>query len=290
MKFHRKLINSSFTLLLLLMLVWNGYLYTLPTQDTQFNYYYNVGYGLIFLFGALLSIIYGKVFGYKTNIGKMLLFFGLGLLSWVLGLGIWVYYNEVVGVEVPYPSWADYAGFTYIYLFMPIGGYYLLKIYKSLITKNLMRDSIIILILSFLVIFGLFSRPVIDGSLPFMENFFNIYYPAGDMLILALVLIALRIGGGKIHPSLYIFFIGLLIQVAGDLLYSYRTAQDIYWNGDLSDLLFTFSGYFMSIGIFEIIYNLTQTTTQTPAQVPQNTQTLQPSPPMQQPPAVTSPV
>lgn len=205
--------------------------------------------------GGSIAALYGFIFGIKSNLGKMLFFLGFGLVSFDVGLIIWVYYNLVLNVSIPFPSFADVA-FMVFYPLITIGCVYLLAIYKTLISKNLLRDSLIIVILSFIIIFGLFSRPDLSSNLSLLERFINIYYPMGDVVTLSLALIALRIGGGKIHPSLYILVVGLLVQTSADLLFTFRTAKSIYWNGDIADLLYTISGFLISIGLFEIINSL----------------------------------
>jgi hypothetical protein len=273
MKFHRKLVLIGFTVYFLFNLGWDIWLYFLPTRTTLWNYLYNASYGALFLGGGIILALYGLIFSLKSNLGKMLLCFGLGLLSFGIGNMIWIYYNLILKVEIPFPSWAD-AAYLMLYPLMFLGCVYLLRIYQSLITKKLLRDSIIISIISFLIIFGFFARPDISEHTTLIQKIINVYYPFGDVVTLSLALIALRIGGGKMHPSIYIFSFGLLLQTAADLLFAYRNAEEIYWNGDISDLLFTCSAYFISIGLFETIHSLTQVSSKIPQQIaPALTQT-----------------
>lgn len=257
MKFHRKFLLVSFTVLYLFNLAWNGLLYTLPANNTIWNFTYNLSYGLIFFIGCIVSMIFAFTFGLKSNLGKMLFFFGLGLISYWLGNIVWFYYTLVAKVDVPFPSFADLF-YSIIYPSMCIACIYLLKIYKTLISKSLLRDSVLIFILSFFIIFAINGQPDLSANLDFWQKFFNVYYPAGDVFLLSIALIAVRVGGGKLHPSLYLLAFGLVLHSAADLFFVYRTANDIYWNGDISDLLFTSAAYFMSIGVFGIIDSLNQ--------------------------------
>ena len=257
MQFNRRIFLSIFAFLLAFNLVWDLYLYTLPSKTTAWNYLYNGTYGFLYLLAALVPFSFIRLFGIKSGIGKMLLFLGLGMLSFEVGLLIWVYYNFLLKVSIPFPSLAD-AAFLVFYPLMAIGSYFLLMIYSTLVTKKLLRDSIIIIIVSFLIIFGLFSRPDLSTNLSFLEKFINVFYPTGDVITLSIALIALRIGGGKIHSSLYIFCFGILLETAADLLFTYRTAKGIYWNGDIADLMYTFSAIFIGIGLVEIINGLTK--------------------------------
>jgi hypothetical protein len=257
MKFHRKLLLISFTTLFLIALVWDFSLYLLPSKTTLWNFWFNTIDGSIYLIGGVTAIAYGINFSLKSNIGKMLLFFGIGLLGWGVGNFIWLYYNLNLKVDIPYPSWAD-AGYSIFYPLMVVGTFFLLKIYQSLVDKKLIIGSVIVSLLSFIVIFGFIAKPDLSAGAPFMQKFFNIYYPAADIVSITLAFIALIIGRGKLHRSLFILSLGLLLQVVGDLSFSYRTAAGIYWNGDIADLSFASAAYFISICLVEIINSLQQ--------------------------------
>jgi hypothetical protein len=124
--------------------------------------------------------------------------------------------------------------------------------------KRLLVVSIVISFLAFIVIFGYIAKPNLAADLPFIQRFINIYYPAADAISITLAVITLQIGGGRFRSGLYILSLGLLFMGVADLFYTYRNAVGVYWNGDVSDLLFTFHAYFLSIGLFEIINNLQQ--------------------------------
>lgn len=265
MKFHRKFWFLSLSALFVFTIVWDVFLYTFPEKTTPWNFLYNVMYGAIFFTGGAIAIKYGIGFSLKTNLGKMLFFLGLGLLSFWGGNVIWVYYTFFLKVPIPYPSLAD-GSYALLPPLMTIGMVYLIRVYKTLLTKNVIRDSIIIIIISFIAIFGFFAKPNLSPELPFIQNFFSVYFPFGDVVIISIALISLRIGGGKMHPSLYIFSFGLVLQTIADLLFTYRIAVETYWNGDISDLFYTLSAYTMSVGLFEIIHSLSQVSDSAPIQ------------------------
>ncbi len=259
MKFHRSLYLSIISVIFCISILWDIYLYALPQKDTIYNFLYNLIYGSVFIFGGLVTLIYAIKFSITTNLGKMLVFFGSGLLCFAFGNIIWFLYNNYFDIEVPFPSAAD-AFYIAFYPLMIIGTIYLLRIYKTLLTRNVIRDSIIIIILSFILIFSVFFNiDFLSGQASVFEKLVIVLYPFGDAVIISITLIALRIGGGKLHPSLYILTFGLLMQSVADLLFNYRNVIEIYWNGDVADLFFSLGGFFMSVGIFEIIHNLSQT-------------------------------
>lgn len=259
MKFYRKIFLSIISIVFIISVIWDIYLYSLPQNDTFFNFYYNLVYGSIFIFGGLVTLFYAIKFSVTTNLGKMLVFFGSGILSFAFGNIVWFLYNNYFKIDVPFPSLADIFYISF-YPFMIFGTFYLLRIYKTLLTKNVIRDSIIIIVVSFIAIFAVFfSIDFLSGDYSIFQKIVTVLYPFGDAVIISITLIALRIGGGRLHPSLYILTFGLLMQSVADLLFNYRNAIEVYWNGDVADLFFSFGGFFMSVGIFEIINNLSQT-------------------------------
>lgn len=259
MKFYRGLLLTIISLIFVTSIFWDVYLYTLTAQDTYFNFLYNLIYGSIFIFGGLTVLFYAIKFSVTTNLGKMLVFFGSGLLSFACGNIVWYLYNNLFKIEVPFPSLADIFYIAF-YPFMIVGTIYLLRIYKTLLNKSIIRDSIIIVIISFIVIFTIFFRiDFLSSGTSLFQRLVTILYPFGDAVIISITLVALRVGGGRLHPSLYILTFGLLMQSVADLLFNYRNIVGLYWNGDIADLFFSFGGFFMSIGIFEIINNLSQT-------------------------------
>lgn len=255
MKFHRLFYLSVFTSIFFIAIGWNVWLYTLPNHISAWNYIYNVIYGTIFFMCGVISVMYASDFGFRTNLGKMILFFGLGMIfDWAGGM-IWVYYNLVLSIRIPYPSFADASYMLFAPCFV-IGTLYMIQLYQTQITKRLIIDSILIICIAFIIIFGLFARPDLSAGLSFIEKFTNIYYPFSDVIFASMALIVLRIGRGKAHPSLYVFTSGIALQTIADLLFAYRSALGVYWNGDISDLFYTVSAFIISIGMIEIINSL----------------------------------
>ncbi len=267
MKFHRKLLLALFISVFIFTAGWNVWLYTLPHHATAWNFLYNFVYGMSYFIGGIIAVFYATAFGIKSNLGKMLLFLGLGLISFWAGNIIWVYYTFFLLTEIPYPSFADLF-YSMYYPFMAIGAFYMMKIYQNLISRNVIRDSAIIAIVSLVGIYSFFARPDISSDLSLIEKIINIYYPFGDVLTITIALVAIRIGSGKIHPSLYIFAFGMMLQGTADLLFLYRTSIGVYWNGDIADTFFACSAFFTSIGLFEIINSLLQASPVTSAPIP----------------------
>src|SRR3989344_4122984 len=67
----------------------------------------NAGQFLIIILAALIGYERFRLFTFKSSIGKALVLISLGLLSWGVASIGWLYYNVVLRVDVPYPSFSD---------------------------------------------------------------------------------------------------------------------------------------------------------------------------------------
>ena len=132
------------SLYLLALLFWNVALFLNPDKNTLSNYWFNGGYGIMFLIAGVTGIVYAKQIGLGSIIGKALTFIGGGLVSYALAQFIWLSYNLFSSIEVPYPSIAD-VFFLIFYVLVFLGFLSLLNIFKQSITKERVIQSIILL-------------------------------------------------------------------------------------------------------------------------------------------------
>lgn len=259
MRFHRKPLLVFFSTVFVVLIVWDMALQISGTTNSVWNYLYNAGYSIFFLGAAWLGIRYARWFGYESAIGKALLFIGLGIGSWGVGLWVWLFYNFWLEVEVPFPSLAD-VFFSLFYPLVLIGGWYFITIFQNLLRKGIASSAItysaICVTVVFAIVFGVFIQPVLSQPIPMLEKVFTIAYPLGDMLLILLIFMAFWASGGNIHRGLLFFIIGLFSLAAADSVYVYRTAHLTYWNGDISDLLFTIGSFIFSMAIIDTIDGL----------------------------------
>jgi hypothetical protein len=223
-----------------------------PDKVTNLNYLFNVAYALIFLFGASAAFLKSKKFPQAPNMGRSMAFFSLGMLFFALGLLVWTYYNLVLKISVPYPSFAD-PFFLIYYPSAILGIYFLIKSFGGKLTGRLIVEGV----LTFLVFFGILYFFLIQTSLgpdvTFWAKFLNIAYPLSDSFLIAFAITVLRTERGvSSHPNILYFVFGFLILAAADTAFSYQSANNLYWNGNISDFLFAVSGFLTSWGILSI--------------------------------------
>ena len=88
---------------------WFFWIYITGNTQHPLNLYSNT-YGIIPLLGGLYGLFLAQHWGgMESKVGKAIIFLSLGLITWGIGMVIWLYYNIVLDVSVPYPSLADAA-------------------------------------------------------------------------------------------------------------------------------------------------------------------------------------
>jgi hypothetical protein len=241
------------TVILGILVLWSITLHTLGYHDTMFSYFYNPSASLLYFWGMIMAIKTGRQIGWTGNIGKMLGGIAFALASFGIADLVWGYYNVILKVSIPYPSWADLF-FVLYYPGLIAACIYLLILLKTTITKRFLWEAFGFFVLSFLLVFFVLIRPTIPDSIN-LTAFFDITYPMGDVLILALAFLGFRISGTKIRSVLPLFMISIFLEVAADILFSYTTKSGAYFNGSYVDVLFILNAWFLILSIESIKQN-----------------------------------
>src|ERR1700733_9816538 len=88
-------------------------------KGTLSNQWYGYTYGFIALIGAIIGLLAARKWGgFRTVLGKAILFFSLSLLAQDIGQIIYAYYIVVAKIQIPYPSWGDVAYFGSVLLYI----------------------------------------------------------------------------------------------------------------------------------------------------------------------------
>lgn len=237
---------------------------TLSQQtSTLTNNLYGVLFlGFIPLLGGIHGLLIARRWGsFKSAVGRAIVFFSLGLISW--GLGTYIFsgvYNFLLQVEVPYPSIAD---FGYI-LSIPLWVYGMVQLSRAMGATYGLRSSkgkIFLLIIPLIIIgasYYLLVSVARDGviSSSFAEAqklFFDLAYPIGDIIILTLVTLVYGLSykffGGAYKKAVYGILFGFVLMYLADFSFSYTTTTETFFPGNWVDLLFTTAMFALSIGV-----------------------------------------
>jgi hypothetical protein len=209
------------------------------------------------LIGGLIGILRARSWGmFTTNIGTAVFFISLGLFSWGVGNYIWSYYNYFQNVALPYPSWAD-AGFFPAYLFWIIGIVFLSHSTGAKFSLQEKRNRLLLLSIpmTILCLTWSFIFFVVRQQFHFGEPiklFFDLAYPSMDIIILTLAILIFGMSVNffqrKYKLSLFAILAGFICLYFADFTFSYVTSLNIYYNGDIADVLFTSAFYLISWG------------------------------------------
>lgn len=243
-----------------LLLYW-AVLFTSRLQTSFWNYFFSFSFSLIPLIGGFAGMFFAKPWGLlKSAIGKAIFYISAGLFSWGVGSMIWSYYNFFQDVVAPYPSFAD-VGFILALPFWIAGIINLSKATGARFSlKNItgklfiLLSSVVLLIVSYYLLVVV-ARGGVIASNPqdTLKLFFDIAYPAGDILILILAVavfgLSFKYFGGIYKISIYLLLLGFACMYIADFVFSYTTTIETFYNGNFGDLLFTVALSLITFGM-----------------------------------------
>lgn len=255
----RRVFISILTIVYLFFLGWFLKLYLLSQTDGTENLLTNF-YGLIPLLGGIYGLFISRLWGgMKSSVGRGIVFLSLGLITWGIGISIWIYYNFILQVEVPYPSWADAA----FILSWPLWGIGMVSLSKATGARFGMQKTtgklFLLLAPVIVIIFSYYFLVTIarGGSFEIADNlftvFFDLAYPIGDVVILTLATLiyglSYRYFGGRYRYAIYLILFAFILNYLADFTFSYTTTTESYYNGSLADVLFASTMYVFSVGL-----------------------------------------
>jgi hypothetical protein len=242
---------------------WFSFQSVVTQQGTSVKWFSGTD-GLVALAGAVIGYAAARKWGgFKTVLGKSLMFFSIGLFAQEAGQLIYTYYVYGSNIQIPYPSWGDvaYFGSTVSYI---IGAYYLAKaagIKFSLKSAKYKLIAIIVPVALLATSYGvLLHNHQYDTSKP-ITVFLDFGYPMGEAVYISLAIVALLLSrkllGGVMRAGIILIIIALAIQYASDSNFIYQSSRGTYLGGQYADLLYLIAYYAMSIAMikFHKIYN-----------------------------------
>lgn len=242
-----KLISLLMVSLLAVYLVWDYYVIKTGQIDTPINYWSNV-WAISLHWTASIICIYGayKLKGHLA--AKAYGAWAIATLLWGAGLMVWSYYNLVLQVEAPYPSLADYFFVSFLPI-MAVGIWIMQKVYQKERHQPLLA-SIPIMIVSILAVVVVFNKPELSSDLPVAERTISLALSLGDAFLLSMAMAAAQGAAfAKANKSIYVIIFALLVLLSADFLFLYTSANETYFNGSISDVLYTSFPAIFAIGV-----------------------------------------
>lgn len=235
--------------LALLPIIILFYSYTATYPHEIIDYFSSYVYYACFFAGGLFALFVAKRHSLSSRLGKSFLFIGLGMLLFVLGGVLWDYFSYYTG-EAPYPTVAELS-YLLVMPFIAIGVGYFIRVYRVNVTKWSWIAAIVAAALWYLFEIHVAEFNVIEnfsGALD-MATFTDFSFFISDSITVGLAVFLLTLMGGKYLASFRSFTIGFIVFGIANATFFYRIWNDLYFDGDISDLLFNASGILMTIGV-----------------------------------------
>lgn len=166
------------------------------------------------------------------------LLLSLGLLSYIIGQGIWTYNENIAHLPVLFPSWADmgYLG-SYPFILLAI----LLLPRRPLPVQTRVRiflDGLILMVglVTFSWYFVL-GPTILHGADTAAGRIIGMAYPLATLLLIfCLLLLAARSNDLEMQPIVLLLSLALITIVITDSIYDYLELHNLYATGGLLDV------------------------------------------------------
>lgn len=242
------------------MLLWWIAIKFTGLVDVKQNFLYGATQGILPILGAIGGFINSKKWGgFRSSIGKSVIFLSTGLLTWGIGTLVFAYYNIVLNLEVPYPSLAD----LFYIISWPLWVYGIINLSKATGVKFQLENikgrlvffiiPIISIVLSYYLLIVVARDGIIITSSEFLKTFFDLAYPIGDIIILTSVLLIYGLSfkylGGYFKWPIIMILAGFMFNYFGDFSFIYTVTKETYYVANWVDLLYTIAFFLLSMGI-----------------------------------------
>jgi len=178
--------------------------------------------------------------GVRERFPLVWLCFTLGMTLWFMGETSWAVYTLLFGVELPYPSIADVFWLGgYIPLFIAL--YLYVKTFGSVLSRRTIGIAMLVTFILSVLVSTTLITPVVGADEDLVTALVDFAYPLLDLVLFSVAVLGLTVFlKGSLGKSWLLISAGILSFTGADMLFSYTTAQGVYYTGHLLELLFHF--------------------------------------------------
>lgn len=245
--------------LFLFYLIWWVWLALRVPAESDLRNPYSLSYGVLAGVGGLIGFIVAhKWGGFKSYVGKSLIFFAFGLLCQFLGQNAYSLQYLIDHIENAYPSYGE------IFFLLSIPSYVLGVLYigkaagseysfKKQMWAKLLAIAIPVLMVA--ISYIAFINGVSMEGQSTIAIILNFAYPIGQAVFVALALVAYilsgNILGGLMKRRVIFILFSLAFQYAADSLFLYKTIQGTWFHADFSEFMFAVSYSLMTFAFID---------------------------------------
>lgn len=249
----------AIALFITLSLWWVFLFFVFGARLTQQNLYWAAVYQVLAWWGGIYALTSSRSWGgFKSIMGRSIIFFGLGLVLQGFGQTTFSIYTTILHVDIPYPSIADigYFGSIFFYLAAIVSMARVARVSSRL--KNIGGKTIalafpaIMLVFSYLMFLQGYQ---FDWSAP-LKVFLDFGYPFGEALYVSIAALALvfshnMLGGIMRGPMLFLMM-ALIVQYVADFNFLYQASNQTWINGGYGDFLYLLAYFLMGLSLVRI--------------------------------------
>jgi hypothetical protein len=180
----------------------------------------------------------------ESKFSRIWLGFSLGMIFWFAGELSWAVYTLVFDVKIPYPSVADlYRLVGYGFVFFAVFVY--IELFRPAISKKMVAAASIVVLpaSAFIVPSLLLFVSARVSTVNLTTQLLGLAYPLLDLSLLALAMLGLLVFTttglkGRLASVWLLINAGIIMNVFGDILFSYANLQNTYYIGHSLELFF----------------------------------------------------
>lgn len=246
-------------LFVVLSVWWAVLFFWFGAELEQQNLYWAASYEIIAWGGCIYGLYMSRVWGgYKSSMGRAVMFFSLGLLLQGFGQATFSFYTTILHIDIPYPSISDVGYFGSV-IFYIAGIIMLAKV--SELTYRLKENTgkVLVLFLPIIVLvtsYYFFLKDYeFDWSAP-LRIFLDFGYPLGEAIYVSIAVLCLvltwHLLGGVMRKSFVLVMIALCAQYVAEFNFLFRTSRSIWVNGGYGDFLYLFAYFLMTLALINM--------------------------------------
>jgi hypothetical protein len=174
----------------------------------------------------------------------------LAVFLWFIGELTWAIYKVGLGVDLPYPSYAD---LFYLAAYGPaiVASYAFILVFRECLTELKAALSIITGLLIVGLTYVLLLDPIMNSSTDLLTRAFDIAYPTLDAVLLILaVTMVMVFEGSRIATSWVYVSTGVLLTALADIAFILGTVEGWYFSGHPIELLWFWAYVAMALGFY----------------------------------------
>lgn len=249
----------AFALFLILSVWWVILFFGFDASLALPNLIWAATYQVGAIFGTVLGFIISYRWGgYRSVVGRAVLFLTIGLLFQIIGQSVFSVYGLFLNREIPYPSIAD-IGFFGSIPFYAIGVF---ELGKAAGARSIIKSSggklwsvILPVVMLFASYFFFLRHYEFDWAQP-VRIVLDFGYPLGQAFYLSLALLVYflsrKLLGGVMKTKVLIVLLALFVQYIAEFNFLYQFNKETWINGGYGDVLYMVAYFVMCFGLIQM--------------------------------------